>query len=154
MKKKNKTKEKTKEEWLNIPVAIYGIHVIVCINQSVDDVVAWGKYNGVKPERFSKEWIKTFDEAVKSSVGFVDNLGDANKDIIIWLEKRPLCIDSYGVLYHEIYHVVEKIANYIDEPTSLYNTNMISEPRAYLYEYLANRANEFFWDNKMKGKNK
>jgi len=63
-----------------------------------------------------------------------------------------VCVNSYGILYHELYHAVDYIARNIDGETILYNEHKNSEPRAYLYQYLANQANTFFWGNKMKGK--
>src|SRR6267154_6279332 len=124
------------KNWVNIPVEIYLHNVVICVDQSAEEAIKWGKANGLKPEKFTQEGIEQFKEA-QDALGFCHTFSNNGKHtfILIWLSNKPVCVNSYGILYHELYHAVDYIARNIDGETILYNEHKNSEPRAYLYQY-------------------
>lgn len=65
--------------------------------------------------------------------------------MLIWLKARPKRCSEYGPLWHELMHAVDRIANQCDPNDSFFNRGMGSEPRAFLYEYLAVEITKDLW---------
>lgn len=140
------------KNWHQIEIDIYSRHVVICVAEPTDKIVEWGKKAGINPDKFTKKWINSINRHQKHCYGFFASFGEKNNDYLVWLDNPPKCVSSYGTLYHELYHVVDEIAWSIDSSNGLYDKDGHSEAKAYLYEYLTRRANDFFWDKSMKGK--
>ena len=140
---------KINNNWLKMPVEIYRLNVFICINQSRKEVEDFGEKSGIQTWRFDNEWTMKFNNAYNMSSGFVllFGEGESNRNLLLWLKNRPSHIGYDGVLYHELYHVVEWIANAVDPSSRLCDEDGHSEARAYLFQYLVNKAHDFFWSN-------
>lgn len=135
-------KEK-KPNVVEIDVEIYKMHVVVFWETSIEDIAAWGKKHGCET---SDQWIKDANETIDGATGACIWFGDDNRDLVMWLKKRPQTASDFGTLYHELYHAVDLIADGANFEMSMKDT----EPRAYLYEFLITRCNQFFWSRKRK----
>lgn len=136
-----------KEKPIEVNVAIYRLHVIVFMECTIDDIVKWGLKRGIEQGQFTDQWIQYRREITQTAQGFCSYYGDnGNHDILIWLRDRPLQAKDYGTLWHELIHAVDYIAKSIDPQEFLYDSNMCSEPRAFLYEYLAVEITRDLWN--------
>jgi hypothetical protein len=135
-----------KEPPVKIFVGIYRIHVIVFMGWSVDDMIADGIAAGVDEASFTPDWVKWMRETVGTAEGICAHFGATNSDILIWLPKRPDEAREYGTLWHELSHAVDKIAKHCDPNHHFFSENMMSEPRAYLMEYLAVEITRDLWN--------
>ena len=118
---------------LEINLAIYRCHDIIFWETTVDEIAVWGKKNKLT---ISEKWIEDFKETVKGASGACLSFGYDNRDRVIWLKERPHKATQYGVLYHELYHAVDFIA----DEANLDTTKNGTEARAYIFEYLAKKS--------------
>ena len=126
--------KKPEQKHIEIALAIYRCSVIVTWEQDIDKVIKWAQKQGVK---ISDDWKGEFTECRKKATGTTLMLGDENTDILVWLKVRPKKASEYGVLYHELYHATDRIA----EDHNLKE----GEARAYIFEFLANECNRVLW---------
>jgi len=132
---------------IEIPIDIYRMSVVIFFDTTLDKMMKWGIKNNINKERFTDEWKEWVNDEIKNSGGgFCVEYGKDNRDILIWIKKKPETSKEYGVLYHEIYHAVDGIAVSIDIENKFYAKNGMSEPRAYLFEYLINYCNNILWN--------
>ena len=149
----NNMRKKPKEiKWLNVWLPIYRISVVVSMGGTVEEIVRWGIQHKVEKTQFTerwKDWIKKQMEE-KTTKGFCCDYGDDNKDVLIWVRKRPQFLSDYRILYHEIYHAVDHIAN-----SRNFNVeDKMSEPKAYLFEYLLSEISNPLWNISKSGSKK
>lgn len=133
------TKTKSVKRFFEVWLAIYRLSVVVSWETSKKDLLQFAKRRGVTATE--EIWGKKFDRLSSNTKcnGFCTYFGDDNQDILVWLRKRPQTVVECGVLYHELYHAVDKII----ESRNLYHE---AESPAYIYEYLATQCNIFFWN--------
>lgn len=133
-----------KLDYIEIPVNIYRRTVVVFFGATAKEMCDFGKSRGIRD--FSEESLKWMKETIAgTAMGFTLNYGDDNPDILVWLRIRPRTASQFGVLYHELYHAVDFIASHTDEKNKWYSEDGMSEPRAFLFEYLANECNRKLW---------
>jgi len=135
-----------KNKNIEIRVPIYRMSVIIFFDSTLDEIIKYGIKHKIKKERFSNNWKEEVKDMIDSDInGFTVDYGENNRDILIWLRKKPEKMSEYGVLYHELYHAVDIIAVDCDDSHMFYNKHGMSEPRAYLYEFLINCCNTVLW---------
>lgn len=149
MKKKTRKPKPKKvlSKFYEVPVPFYKCHVVLAIEATTDEIVQWGIKHKIDEKSFSKEWRDCLSDLTEGSdcAGICMTYGDNNPDLLIALKKRPTNSAEYGVLYHEISHVVDSIAVRVDADTMLFNKRGMSEPRAYLFEYIITAFNRMLW---------
>ncbi len=129
--------KKKENKFIEINLAIYRCHCIVTWEQDVNKIIAWGKKNGIT--QLADDWKKVYqDNAV--GTGLAMEFGNNNTDVLVWLKEKPKKLSQYGVLYHELYHAVDRIS----EQHNL-NPYKEIEARAYMFEYLVNECNKILW---------
>lgn len=136
-----------REKPIDVDVAIYRLHVIVIIGWTVDEIIHWGQKRGIPKEAFTEQW-NTYAREASGSNGYCMYFGDPNADILVWLKVRPTKSSEYDTLWHELSHAVDFIAKQADPADYFYSKGMMSEPRAYLYEYLAVKITQVLWSRK------
>ena len=122
---------------IEIPVRVYKCHVIVTWEPDVKKIIIYAKRRKVK---ISDDWQREFTECQKKATGVTMTLGDDNTDVLVWLKTRPRKASEYGVLYHELYHATDRIA----EDHNIKE----GEARAYIFEFLVNECNRVLWQKK------
>ena len=127
-----------------IPIIPFRLHVLVAWEIPIEEIVKCVKKHGTK--EISDEWIRDFKEHTKKSLGLCYEIG-GSRDILVFLKKRPQTASEYGVLYHELYHAVDTIT----ESSQLLQ---YEHSRAFIFEYLANECNGYFWSLPIKNKEK
>lgn len=142
-----KKEEKNSDKMLiEIRIHIYKIHLLLFIGHTAKEIVAMAKKRGVKDDTFPKYWIPETQNTMDGNAsGFCGHLGENNRDILIWLRKKPRVLSEFGVLYHEMIHAIDFIFHDIDEQEKGFDKRGISEARAYLYEYLIIEAQRKLW---------
>ena len=120
---------------LEINVKLYRLHVLIFWEVKIETIVRHAKKRRCS---ISDQWVTDISEDVKIASGVCARLGDDNTDIMVWLKKRPKTAGEFGVLYHELFHAVDYI-------TESHNLADEKEARAFLYEFLANECNQYFW---------
>lgn len=135
MKRKKKSRRRG---YIEIPVRVYRVCVIVAWGMSRRSLIALGKRHKVRIT--AKKWGADFDQVADDprAVGLCMEFGDDNTDILVWLRKRPRRCSEFGTLYHELHHAVAAIV----ASRNLYGEK---ESPAFLYEYLATEANRELW---------
>jgi hypothetical protein len=128
---------KKENKFILINLAIFRCHCVVTWEQDVKEIVKWAKKHDVNS--LKEDWVQTFNETTKVANGLCIDLGLGNTDILVWLKEKPKKMSQYGVLYHELYHAVDKIAE--DHAMQTKET----EARAYIFEYLTNECNKVLW---------
>src|SRR3990167_8657873 len=142
MANKKKTQAIEKPFFIQIVIPLYRISVIVFLGVSLEEIIKTGIKRGIKSERFTtnwKQWIE--NEMEQETQGLVCDFGEKNKDVLMWIRKRPRKLSEYAVLYHELYHVVDHIA----DSRNFSQDDKISEPKAYLFEYLFTEISKVLW---------
>ena len=136
-----------KETPIVIEVVLYRLHVVVFIGWSVDDIVQWGLDGQIDHWQFTESWKTWTRNASETAKGWCTNYGgNGNSDVVTWLKDRPTKASEYGTLWHELVHAVDKIANQADPGAHFYDDSWQSEPRAFLYEYLAVEISKVLWN--------
>lgn len=130
-----------KGKYLEIPVILYRMTVVVFWETGISDIAAFAKKHKCA---ISDTWITNAEETIKNASGACMPLGENNRDLLIWLKEKPKEARQYGVLYHELYHAVDFIADGTGLDTGLQGT----ESRAFLFEYLVTTCNRYFWSQK------
>lgn len=140
-------REKRKPTVIPVPVAIYRTVVVLFIGSTCDEIVATGAMNGIDKKHFTEGWRRDVRQLMDETQtkAFTILFGDDNRDVLIWLRERPRTATEYTHLYHEIAHAVDFIAHATDEKNLWYGNNGMSEPRAYLFGYLATAFNRALW---------
>lgn len=137
---------KRKPTFIVIPLDIYRRHVVVAIGASLDDVVNYGLDFNIGEERFNDEWKKGFSDCLGDLCsGSCHNYGDGNSDILVHLKTYPTKASEFGVLYHELSHAVDLVAHQTDENSKWFADDGMSEPRAYLLEFMINACHTVLW---------
>lgn len=136
----------SKEKPIEIDVAIYRIHLVVFAGWTLDDMIQWGIDSSVDPACFNENWRHWMRDAIDNAQGLCANFGHNNSDVLIWLKVKPEKASEYGTLWHELSHAVDKIANHCDPQSRFYDDRWMSEPRAFLYEYLAVAITKDLWN--------
>lgn len=133
-------------KFIQIPIILYRLSVIIFFNQTLDKIIKTGIKRGINKEKFTVDWKEWPAREIenKNTQGFCLNYGEENKDVLIWLKKRPEKLSEYLPLYHELYHAVDFIA----DSRNFSVEDKISEPKAYLFEYLFKQVSEFLWNCK------
>ena len=101
-----------KKNWyIQIPVDIYRLHVIVAWSASKEQIMALAKQSKVGATE--KGFGDTFSGLLNGdSSGFCMEFGEnGNTDVLVYLRKRPCKASEYGTLYHELFHAVQGIIN-------------------------------------------
>lgn len=127
------------KKFLEIPLSIYRILVLISWETTKEEIIKFARNHKViiTEEQWGKDFFQHYQN--KRCNGLCMELGDDNCDILVWIRKIPTSSSEYGVLYHELYHAVYHII----EQRNLYNE--IESP-AFIYEYLANECNKYFWN--------
>lgn len=110
------------------------MHVVVHIGSTAEEILKWGLKHQVA---LSEEWAEWIRKIMPRAQGFCVSYGYDNTDVLIWLEKEPKTCREHGTLWHEISHAVDRIAKNCDGNSYFFADDMSSEPRAFLYEYIA-----------------
>ena len=129
-----------------VNVAIYRLHVVVYIAASIDEIMEDAKKAKINPDQFTADWKDCVSGAMKTAEGLCIHFGNGNADILIWLREIPTTASTYGPLWHELSHAVDKIAKHADPNSYFYDDRMMSEPRAFLFEYLACEITKDLWN--------
>jgi hypothetical protein len=129
---------KPASQFLDIPCAIYRVHVVVTWGTTIAEIARYAFRHHV---RLSLTWIKTVEQEIGDGgcSGCTFNFGDGNTDILVWLRTRPKKASNFGTLYHELYHATRAIAeshSFVKE----------EEAQAFLYEHLATACNRVLWN--------
>lgn len=119
---------------LNISIDIFKIYVNVFWEVKIEDAIKYLKERNCPITKDDEDALK---EVALKSTGLTSNAGTGNRDIMIWLEKKPTTILEYGVLYHEIYHAVYRIARDMSASEE-------EELQCYLYEYIVTKCLNHF----------
>ena len=132
---------------IEIPLDIYRCSVVIFFGATLKQIMSVGRRRGIAAEFFPREWSTTLEDwiADEDCNGFCASYGSLNRDIVVWLRKRPERSREYGTLYHELYHAVDHVASGIDERGTLTDRFGTSEARAMIFEYLVNTANRVLW---------
>jgi hypothetical protein len=133
---------------ISINVAIYRLHVIIFVEWTVEAMIRFGRQHKIGKEQFTDEWLRMLHSSRDGAQGLCTRFGVNNRDILVWLAKRPTRASEYGTLWHELLHAVDFIAEGADPGNRFSDENGISEPRAFLYEYLAVEASKALWNIK------
>lgn len=140
MKKRPKPKLKNavpETGFLTVYLAIYRLTAVITWGTKAKEILQYAKdHNVTISESYEKEFLQEFD--IPKPTGRCMNLGDGNNDILVWIKGRPQHRSHYSVLYHELYHAVD----YISKSHGLRDE---LEARAYIFEYLVNECNNYFW---------
>jgi hypothetical protein len=136
-----------KTDKIEIYLSIYRRSVVVVFGWELQKIIKLANKKGIKTDKFSERMKNEFYGS-----GLCCHFGDDNNDILIWLRDFPEQSSQFGVLYHEIYHAVDIVAENIDSEFKLYCDNGMSEARAYLYEYIVTECNKILWAVKPKKK--
>lgn len=132
---------KSKKNILVIPVPLYRVTVLVAWDVPIESVGRHCRKHGCN---ITKEWIKDRVSFAEGANGICTNLGEGNTDVLVWLKNnlhRRSKASEFGILYHELYHAVDRIGK-------SHNLMEEEEARAYIFEYLVFRCNQFFWKKK------
>lgn len=121
------------KKYLQIPVEMYHLVVIIMWEMTMDEVFALCKEHGIIMDDDRHKELKEIMPAVG---GFVSHIRENNTDILVWLEKKPKTPEQYKTLYHELYHATQDIV----EDHLLEG----QEAGAYIYEYLAGECLKCF----------
>jgi len=136
MKKKTKRKEK---KYIDIFIEIYKMNLIIFWDSTGEEIAKYVK----KYSKLDSESIKDLNKDINSGcAGFSGSLYKDGIDKIIWLKEKPEKVHTFGVLYHELHHAVEFIAD-----DKGFNGSSITskEAKAYLFEYIVNYCNTKLW---------
>ena len=138
MRKKKKT-----VNFIKVGLPLYRVSVAVFFGVSLDGIIKEGVRGGIDSKKFTEEWKKWPSEQISgtSCTGFTMEYGEGNKDVLVWIRKKPQKLSEYAVLYHELYHATDHIADSRD----FYTGDKISEPRAYIFEYLFMEVSKVLW---------
>ena len=137
-----KKKKQAIKDFIVIYVPIYRISVIVFMGSSLNRIIKIGIEKGINKERFTNEWKNWFIAETEKAIGVTLEYGNDNKDVLIWLKEKPEKLSQYATLYHELYHAVDHIA----DSRAFNPVDKISEPKAYLFEYLFTKVSEVLWN--------
>lgn len=149
-KKRSKKISPKKQPPLKIELAIYRRSVVVFFESTIKEVVDWGLKYDIEKEKLNINWQHDIELLMKNNVGCASEFGEKNSDIMVWVKKRPRVAGDYGCLYHELYHAVEFIAARCDPGEYFNDRHGMSEPRAYLFEYLVDECNRALWPSPMR----
>jgi hypothetical protein len=139
----------THEPAIVVEIPIYRLHLVLVIGWTVEEIVEHGCLSGISPDSFSEEWQGWCRESYnKDALGFCTSFGRKNSDILIWLKNRPARARDCGTLWHELSHAVDRIAAHCDARNAFFTESWVSEPRAYLYEYLAVEITRVLWNRR------
>jgi hypothetical protein len=138
-----------KTDKIEIYLSIYRRSIIVVFGWDLQKIINLAHKKNIKTAKFSERMKDEFYGA-----GLCCKFGDHNTDILIWIKDFPDRASKYGILYHELYHAVDVIAEDIDPEFKLYCEDGVSEARAYLYEYIVTECNKVLWAVKTKNKKK
>jgi len=132
--------KKKEKRFLEINLAIYRLYVVVTWETTKQEILDYVRKASPSLKITEEEWGKLFSESADSNrtAGLTMELGDDNCDIVVWLRKRPKTSKDYGVLYHELHHAVRAIMD-------SRNLGIEHESPVFIYEYLANECNKYFW---------
>lgn len=111
---------------LNIQIDIFRVYVNVFWEVKIEDAI---KYLKERNCPITDDDAQALKEVSTASDGLTSNAGAGNRDIMIWLRKKPVTIKEYGVLYHEIYHATYRIAKDMSASSE-------EELQCYLYEHI------------------
>jgi len=122
---------------LAIHVDVFRVAVVVTWETNKAWVMNHARTHGiaVTEDGFGQAFSREVED--NECLGLCISFGDRNSDVLVWLRERPTKATDYGVLYHELYHAVDCIA----ESRHL----KCAECRAFTFEYLVNQCNKFFW---------
>lgn len=137
---KNKKKQK-KFNFLIIPIPLYEVSVVIYFGVNLKKVIKDGVKGGIQKDRFDRNFKTFFEDNAKEGQGFCIDFGTGNKDVLVWIWKIPEKLSEYKVLYHELYHATDHIAN----SRNFNYEDKLSEPRAYLFGYLFNEVSLKLW---------
>jgi hypothetical protein len=139
MKKRKRPVKKKEKKYIHIFLAIYRCTVLVTWEQDTRKIM---RYCNNRGSTLGDSWKKDFEGArERGAVGLCIKLGEADTnvpDYLVWLKERPQKASQYGVLYHELFHAVDAVAD---------SRAMWREPeaRAFLFEYLVDCCNRVSW---------
>lgn len=124
-----------------IPVPVYRVSVVIFFGATMEEMIKQGVKGGIKEKSFTKEWRDWVGENIETATGICCDYGEDNKDVLVWVKVRPQRCSEYAVLYHELYHATDHIAD-----SRAFNVkDKISEPKAFLFEYLFTQASKVLW---------
>ncbi len=129
---------------IEIPIKLYKVSVVIFFGGDIEFIIKTGIKKGIKKEQFTKKWKNWIEDEMKEGQGICCDYGENNKDVLVWMWKRPETLKDYGILYHELYHAVD----YIADSRGFDSIDKLSEPKAYLFEYLFNEASLILWNKK------
>lgn len=135
---KKKRKEITRIE---IPMDIYRMNVVIYLGWEMEAIIKDAIKHGVEPNRFDGQWRRWFSDNAETAMGLCMDLGEGNKDVMVWVKKKPKTLNEYCHLYHELYHATDHIA----DSRNFNVEDKMSEPKAYIFEYLFRFASNILW---------
>ena len=119
---------------IEIKLPLFKCHVLVLWDYTGKEIQKWGNAHGCS---ITDKWVRDFEEWKENAEGVCMRLGEGNKDVLVWLKKKPEKMSEYGTLYHELSHATDHIIDdHLLEGT---------EVRAYIIEYLINECNKVLW---------
>ena len=136
------------EKPITVNVGLYHLHVVVLIGYTVNEVIAHGRRHGISKDSFTVSWCEFVQNATEGAQGYCTSFGHKNSDVLIWLKTRPRKSLEYGTLWHELSHAVDRIAVHADPGNSFNDGHGHSEPRAFLFEYLAVKITQDLWNRR------
>ncbi len=82
------------------------------------------------------------DEIAGDAMGFSTQAGPHHPDKLVWLRAKPRAAStaSVGCLVHEVSHAVDAIVAGLDHANLFFAKDGMSEPRAYLLEFVLANA--------------
>lgn len=132
---------------IEIYLPIYRCAIVIFFEYSAEEMKKFGLKRNIKEETLPRKWIRDTESVIEEKIGgFATNFGEKNRDVLVWVKNIPRTSTEYGVLYHELYHAVDLVFFGIDQNTLGYNKDGMSEPRAYLYQYIINECNRILWN--------
>jgi len=128
---------------IEIYLAIYRCTVVVFCGHTSQEMKSIIK----KKLDLPPKWYRDLEDITEENIGgATTTLGEKNRDVIVYLKKIPKVASEFGVLYHELYHAVDLVMSGIDKHNLCYDKDGMSEPRAYLYQYLVDKCHNVLWD--------
>lgn len=124
-----------------IPVPIYRVSVVIFFGETLEEIIKQGIKGNIKKENFTKKWQTWVRDNMETALGICCNYGEDNSDVLVWVKTQPKKCSEYAILYHELYHATDHIAD-----SRAFNIeDKISEPKAFLFEYLFTYVSKILW---------
>lgn len=114
---------------------LYRCTVLITYETEYKDISSY-----LKKRKFilAPDWKKAFEELRPNALGVCMDLKENNPDVLVWISKKPTNAKEYGTLYHEIHHATDLVL-------TSHNMRSEREAAAYIFEFIVNTANHYFW---------